>query len=204
MLLPLYGVSIFLFLYVLAALLYPGGSQFDKHSTGFSLTQNYWCNLLNERAINGHPNPARPIAIAAMFVLCITLALFWYFFPAHLHFKRRSRLSMQLSGLASMITVVFLFTGYHDMVITIASLFGLIALSGTMAGLYKLGWKSLFRMGWFNIILVALNNLLYYNTGLNPWLPLVQKITFLSFLLWLSLICIKLYRKTQNNGRYPA
>src|SRR3954449_6164304 len=64
-LLPLFGIILFLLLYFIATLYYPGGAQFDKTTKGFSWTQNYWCNLLNENAINGLPNPARPIAITA-------------------------------------------------------------------------------------------------------------------------------------------
>ncbi|MDB5246855.1 MAG: hypothetical protein JWQ40_1249 [Segetibacter sp.] len=51
------------------------------NSIGFSWTQCYWCNLLNENVINGQGNPARPIALAAMLVLCITLAHLWFIFP---------------------------------------------------------------------------------------------------------------------------
>jgi hypothetical protein len=64
---PLFGTLIYLLLYIVATFFYPGGSQVDKNSFGFSWAQNYWCNLLNENAINGQHNSARPIAIAAMF-----------------------------------------------------------------------------------------------------------------------------------------
>lgn len=35
----------FLLFYVVATFFYPGGSQLDKTASGFSWTQNYWCNL---------------------------------------------------------------------------------------------------------------------------------------------------------------
>ena len=66
---PLLGALIFIFLYIAATFLYPGGSDFNPLSKGFSWQHNYWCNLLNEEAINGKYNAARPIAIAGMFVL---------------------------------------------------------------------------------------------------------------------------------------
>lgn len=92
-----------------------------------------------------------------------------------------------------MVTNVALYTGAHDIVITIASLFGLIALAGTLIGLRNLGWRTLFWLGIFNTALVALNNILYYGDGLLYYLPLVQKITFLSFLVWISWINLKLF-----------
>ena len=66
---PIFGTIVFVVLYIVATLLYPGGSQVDKNSIGFSWTNNYWCNLLNDNAINGQHNPAKPIAMTGMFVL---------------------------------------------------------------------------------------------------------------------------------------
>ena len=197
---PLAGCTLFLILYIIATLYYPGGSQLDQNSKGFSWTQNYWCNLLNENAINGQPNPARPIALAAMSALCLTLTVFWYIFPRQIQFTKTGRLTIQLSGLTAMIIGMFLFTGFHDMVINVATSFGFIALTGTFVGLNKLKWKKLFWMGLFNIVLVALNNVLYFDKNLLFYLPVVQKITFLYFLLWVCLIDISLYNKINSKS----
>lgn len=70
MLAPILGVIIFVILYIIATLLYPGGSQIEKNAIGFSWVNNYWCNLLNESATNGQPNSAKPVAMAGMFILC--------------------------------------------------------------------------------------------------------------------------------------
>jgi hypothetical protein len=193
---PLLGSIVFVLLYFIASLYYPGGSQFDKHTKGFSWTQNYWCNLLNENAINGQPNPARPIALTAMVVLCLTLTVFWYLFPIQVDFKKRARLLIQTAGLTAMSIGLFLFTSLHDYIINVATLFGLVALIGTFIGLRKQNLTKLFGMGLFTIVLIGLNNLLYYNTGPLFYLPVVQKITFLYFLLWICCINISLYSKT--------
>ncbi len=94
---------------------------------------------------------------------------------------------------------MFLFTHLHDIVINVASLFGLIAVFGTFAGLRKLKWMSLFWLGIFNLMLVALNNILYYGNGLRLYLPLVQRVTFLFFLLWICLISIRLFNRINSN-----
>lgn len=183
-------------LYVGAAFCYPGGSQQDKYAKGFSWMHNYWCNLMNENAMNGQPNTARPIALGSLVLLCIALAGFWIIFPQHAPFTRKLRLLFQLSGIASMLTGVFIFTRFHDVLIDISTLLGLVALTGTFIGLYKLRWKGLFWMGIFTLLLIALNNLLYYREGLLYYLPLVQKITFGYVLLWICLINIRLYRQS--------
>lgn len=197
MLLPVSGTIIFVALYIIATLLYPGGSQVDKNSVGFSWINNYWCNLLNNNAINGQHNAARPVALVAMTILSMTLAYFWYLFPRQINFPKYSRLVIQIAGAISMTIAMFLFTDLHDMIINIASLFGFISLIGTFAGLYKIKLYNLFWLGMFNVLLVALNNYVYYSKGLIIYLPVIQKISFAFFLFWLCCINIVLYWKTK-------
>ncbi len=200
MLLPVFGTVLFVCLYFVATLYYPGGSQVDSHSKGFSWANNYWCNLLNETSINGQLNTARPVAIAALFVLCLTLTIFWYLFPKHTGLKGSVKLVIQISGTLAMTTAMFLFTDLHDTIVNIASLCGLVATAGTFIGVHQLKWTKLFWFGIFNLALVALNSILYYGNGLKLYLPVVQKITFLFFLLWICLITIDLYRRQSNNN----
>ncbi|MBE7174326.1 MAG: hypothetical protein INR73_27390 [Williamsia sp.] len=195
---PVSGSLLYGLLYLVATFFYPGGAQFDKHSKGFSWIHNYWCNLLNEPAINGQHNPARPIALVALAVLCISLMIFWYIFPLYVQSGKAARLLIQTSGIAAMVTALFIFTAQHDLVINTAGLFGLVALTGTLTGLHKLGQIWLFRMGLFTIVLIAANNVLYYGNDLMYYLPVVQKITFFYFLLWICLICIGLYRRPEQ------
>lgn len=192
------GCVLFVILYVIAALYYPGGSPFNKEAKGFSWTQNYWCNLLNEDALNGQHNPARPVALTAMVVLSLTLALFWCLFPLQVGLSKGSRRLMQVSALLAMTTALFLFTPFHDAVINVATAFGAIALGGTFIGLRKMHWNRLFWIGLVALPLIALNNLLYYNKSLQIYLPVVQKITFLYFLTWVSCISICLYNRSEN------
>jgi hypothetical protein len=197
---PLFGALLFICLYFAATLFYPGGSQVDKKSEGFSWVNNYWCNLLNENAIDGRHNAAKPIAMAAMFVLCLTLAIFWYIFPKHADLKKSVQITIQISGALAMTIGMFLFTDLHDTIVNIASLCGIVATVGTFIGLRKLKWPKLFWLGIFNLALVALNNILYYGGGLKLYLPVVQKITFLFFLLWICFITINLYRRQIKNN----
>ena len=191
---PIFGTIIFVVLYVIATMLYPGGSQVDKNAVGFSWTNNYWCNLLNEYAMNGQPNPAKPVAMAGMFVLCLTLAFFWLLFPGKIGLDRSLTLAIQISGMLAMIIAFFLFTNNnHDLVTNLASIFGLIATGGTFVGLYKTKWFGLFAFGLLNILLVALNNYVYYTKGMIVYLPVIQKISFAGFLIWVCCIDIHLY-----------
>lgn len=192
---PIFGIALFILLYIIAATLYPGGSQADPTVKGFSWVNNYWCNLLNQNAINGLPNPARPAAITGMIILCFSLSFFWFVFPQYIECKKSVRMGIQISGTLSMIATLFLFTALHDAIINIAGFFGLIAILGTFAGLYKRRWRYLLYFGIFNLLLIALNNYVYYTKGLIVYLPVIQKVSFVSFLSWICCINIRLYRE---------
>jgi hypothetical protein len=192
---PLFGTMLFVLLYFIATLYYPGGSQIDKNAVGFSWQNNYWCNLLNEQAINEQPNAAKPIAMAAMFVLCITLILFWFLFPQYVLMSKKFAITIKVCGSFAMLTGCLLLTNInHDLITNLASGFGIIATVGIEIGLYKTGWRRLFIFGLLNFLLVGLNNYVYYSKALIIYLPIVQKITFALFLCWICLINIRLYR----------
>lgn len=192
LLLPIAGAILFLVFYYIATLNYPGGSQADKTGKGFSWVHNYWCNLLNETAINGQPNSARSYAMVGMLILCLSLSWFWYCFALYIPLKKSYQIGMQASGISSMCISFFIFTGWHDAIINAAALLALTALAFTFTGLYKMKWWKLFWFGILNLLLVVLNNWLYFGGGLF-YLPVVQKITFASFLLWICLVCWGLY-----------
>jgi hypothetical protein len=194
MFLPVAGFAVFAILYVTGSFFYPGGSQADSHSVGFSWFHNYWCNLLAEKAINGQPNPARYFAYPAMIILCLSLMLFWILFFQETSYSATQKRIFQISGILSSIISFFLFTGYHDSVINAAGIFGLIALFGALVYLYRQGRMFLFSFGILNLLLMGLNNLLYHS-GNWYYLPLVQKITFVSFLIWLGTISIVPFRR---------
>lgn len=201
LLIPIFGAALFVMLYFVATIFYPGGSQVDKNAVGFSWLNNYWCNLLNDNAINGQPNTAKPIAIAGMIILCVTLSLFWLLFPLYINMGKKYKIAIQTSGLLSMGAASLLFTNFnHDLITNLASLFGLLATIGVYIGLYKLQWYRLFAFGLMNILLVALNNYVYYNQELIVYLPIIQKISFATFLIWICSINLKLYKRVIVNN----
>ena len=198
---PILGTIIFIVLYFIATLYYPGGSQVDKNSIGFSWINNYWCNLLNENAMNGQHNSAKPIAMAAMFTLCLSLSFFWILFPVKIRIGKIAKYIIQISGMLSMLVAFFLFSNInHDLITDLASSLGLIATIGTFIGLYKTKWFGLFAFGLLNILLVGLNNYVYFTKGFIIYLPVIQKISFATFLIWICCIDINIYWRTIKNS----
>ncbi len=185
---PLAGIPAFIILYFIATLYYPGGHPEDPHASGFSWLHNYWCNLLNEKAMNGAWNPGRPVSLAGMILLCISLATFWFYYPVKSVIREKTQWVIRTSGVLAMLAALFITVFDHDTVTNIASLLGLLAVTGTLIVLYKTKQVCLFRFGLLNIVLVGVNNLFYYTPSLLPYLPLVQKVSFASVLCWIWLI----------------
>ncbi|MGN6293272.1 MAG: hypothetical protein ACTHMV_11055 [Chitinophagaceae bacterium] len=188
--LPVAGIVLFSLLYVIATLLYPGGSDIDRHAKGFNWLHNYWCELMAPYSQNGQPNTARSLAISAMCVLAASLALIWYFVPSHLPFSRPLQKFISLCGVLSMAILFFLFSYDHDQVINMASTLGFMAILLTSAGLYRKKMFLLFGLGVIGFLLGLLNTWLYYS-GQRYYLPVVQKITFIFFLAWFVLLRLR-------------
>jgi hypothetical protein len=195
---PIGGIIVFVLLYIIATTLYPGGNQADKNAIGFSWLHNYWCNLLNDTAMNNAVNHARPVALIAMMALCVALASFWYLLAAVLPFSPLHKKILLGSGISSAIAGIFIFTPYHDAFINISGAMAIAAFMLLMIALYKNIWLGLFYAGLFNIGLILLNNYIYYTKKGLSYLPILQKFTFLIFLGWICFITHKLYKQVKN------
>lgn len=193
--LPGLGMLGFILLYVLSTFQYPGGSYEALQQPGFNWQYNYLCDLLDTYAVNGEQNPAHITSRIALGFLCIGIAVLWYVIPLLFPFNKTNYYLIRISGIASMITVVFLAFGGHDLVVRIAGIFGLIALVATFRGLYTSKYYGLLIYGCIALVLVVLNFYIYESTHYIYWLPLIQKITFVCFIGWFATLNLKLYKK---------
>jgi hypothetical protein len=198
--LPIAGIFLFFVLYIFAASKYPGGSQADDFSIGFDWFHNYWCDLMKEVAYNESKNPARPIAIAATFLLSFSISLFSIQFPKYLPVSNFWNRATSISGTLAMITVTLIFTDLHDKVIIVCSLFGLITVVGIFKGLILNKEILHQRIAFFCFFLILINNVLYHGEQYY-YLPLIQKLTFLIILIWfvtINWLFIKKASKTSD------
>lgn len=187
-------------LYIIAALLYPGGSNTDKTARGFNVLHNYWCDLLGPVAKNGGHNPGWRVAMWAMGVLCVALAIFWWIVPRLFERNRWYKILISYAGIVSMTIAPFLFTQYHDLIINLASIPGIIALATTFTALYKHRWFKLFGFGILCLLLIGINNYVYYTGHWLFMLPVLQKFTFLLVMTWMGIITWVIYRRDINKN----
>lgn len=197
-LLPLAGMALFVVFYLLAAWRYPGGSWVEPAREGFSFRYNYLCDLLDTRAVGGALNAGRYWARASLGVLCAGLCYLWLHLPALSGGPSWNRHLMRLSALAALGTTVFLSAGTHDVTVRIAGSFGGLALVSAIAGLWLGGRRGSALFGTWCLAVFLLNYALYETGSYLRALPLIQKVTFLSFIGWFAWLDLLLYRHARR------
>jgi hypothetical protein len=167
-------------------MLYPGGSQADLNTEGFDWINNYWCNLMNEKGMNGVVNPARPFSIAAMIILCSSFIVFFLQFAEAYSKEPIWNKTIKISGVISMVFVMMIFTKYHDLMTIVSSFLGLFTVIGIIRTIYKSQLTTYKIVGGLCLLLLGLNNYIYYSLHGIELLPLIQKITFVVVLFWVA------------------
>jgi hypothetical protein len=194
LLVPIFGICLFVILFFASTFLYPGGNQLDKNLKGFSFLNNYWCDLLSIEAKNGQPNLARPLAISAWVMLCFTLSFFWQRIPGFLCIPDMMKKTIRICGITTMAVAALMFTQMHNIVIHISALTGCLASLATFIGLFKTRLYNFFYFGLISFILMGMNYCMMVFGVFISYLPLIQKITFTVILMCICFICQSLYK----------
>lgn len=197
LLIPVIGISLFFVLYLVAATLYPGGSDQDRISTGFSFVDNYWCDLMEYRAKNGTINPGQPFAQIGWVVLCLSIGFFWFYLPGLFASVNIKHSIIRYSGLLSTVIGFFLITKHHDSVVKTAAFFGAIALATLVLELKEARFKVLFGLGVLCFMLGLINYIIFTTNFLISKLPVLQKLAFATCLLTFGWIDLKIYLKSR-------
>ncbi len=181
------SISLALVLLFLSTQLYPGGSQKDPNAAGFDWGNNYLCNLFNATGINGGPNPGRFWGIAGMFFLCFGLAWFFYGIGEKITSGRPAKI-IRYSGTASMCFAFFVVTPYHDTATTAASILAMLALFYLTVFSFRSRLLLLKVISSLGLLLLYVNNYVYYTQHFLEYLPVLQKLGFLSILSWMVML----------------
>lgn len=178
-------MALFVMAYVAAASRYPGGSRLDPHQVGYGHLSNFWCDLLDAVAYNGQPNPGRPIALAATWLLPISLMPLWFALRHLWPRVDRARWIVPLFGTLAMLATVGVTTRYHDQAINMGALTAGVALSALLWRLYRARFQALLLSGALAVSAGACDYAAYLGGAPAPMLPGLQKIAGAALLLWL-------------------
>jgi hypothetical protein len=167
------GIIVSLLLIYIATLVYPGGSLFDKDSVGFDWTKNFISNLFAEKAVNGLHNPAQMWAYAGMIFLSVSFAIFFIGYSKKIPAKGAANIIKYL-GAGNM--------PFTFLMVTIASTLFLVSLFYITVFILK-SRLHLFKFLCIICLLIFYYTLYLYGSGNWDWLPVMQKITFISSIL---------------------
>ncbi len=198
--LPLVGMCLFVILFLVATLQFTTGLETSARGLGFNFKENYLCDLLNINTLDGAINPAHITARIALIIICFSLILFWYELPKLFPVKSNTLTIMQVTGIISMVILLFLATGNHDVIIRISGFFGLFAVISILIELYKADLFGLFIFGFFFLALFLTNYYIYETGIMLERLPLIQKITFAICLSWFALLNSTLYLHLKHSN----
>jgi hypothetical protein len=174
----LLGITISLFLLLIATLVYPGGSLSDKNSVGFDWSKNFISNLFAAKAVNGSDNPSRIWADGGMIFLAGSFALFFIEFSKKIPLKGAAKVIKYL-GAGGMLFTFLIVTPLHDIMITIASTMYLVSIFYITVFILK-SRRHLFKFLCIICLLIFYFTLYLYGSGNYSLLPIMQKITFIS------------------------
>ncbi len=187
---PTLGMILFVLLYYIATLLYPGGSYFHTDLTSFSWQENYWCDLLKNPTLSNKNNPATAVAEFAMIIAMFSISLFWIN-STYLYKNKQYNLVIQLSGSMGSISLLLLMVrGFHDIGLIVAGSLSLCAITITLYKLFKERKYLLFITGLVSILISVLSYTLYFSGSYITAIPIIQKVNFLIIILWIILMNI--------------
>jgi hypothetical protein len=166
---------------VTATLLYPGGSILDKNSVGFDWSKNFFSNLFLAKALNGTVNPSRIWALIGMVFNSIGYGLFFIHTSRKIP-QKHTELILKSIGVVNMLFTFLIATPLHDIMVTVSSTLTMIGLFYITVFILKtkLHWLKLFCIG---SLLIFYSTLYLYGAGDWELLAVMQKVTFLCFMI---------------------
>jgi len=172
----LLGIIISVSLLLIAVSYYPGGAQFDKTTIGWHWKKNYISNLFSEKAINGSNNTSRVWAIAGMFFLAASFALFFIQFSKKIPVKAPANVIKYIGSIGMLFTFLIA-TPLHDIMVTVSATLFLVAIFYITVFVFK---TKLHPLKWLctACLLVFYFTLYLYGAGSWKFLPIMQKVTF--------------------------
>jgi len=192
--LPIVGLILYAFVFTYAAKGYPGGSYNEPQAIGYSFFHNFLCDSMDPITKNGMVNHSRGTAIISHLILSLTMITFFYLLPKVFPVKNINTKLIRYFGVASMTVFIFMYTSYHDEMVTITGILGSIALIPLFLELHKYSNSGLRQLAYlcFSLSLVVFFS---YETKIGfYYLPFLQKITFIldaCFVIWSCNIVLK-------------
>jgi lysylphosphatidylglycerol synthetase-like protein (DUF2156 family) len=154
----------------IATMLYPGGYDWNR---------DYISTLLR-----GPSGPARLLADAGVLVFCVSISLVFVRLAHAVQFSKNSKV-ITIAGIGSQVYASLTITPMHDLMVTISSVFMLVALLALTQTLYASRERSFFVFGCACLIVLVASATIYYTGHYVSVLPWAQRVWLVLFTVWL-------------------
>ena len=194
---PIFGLVIYTIVFTFTAFAYPGGSINQPLAKGYSFFHNFLCDTMDPITQVGSVNNARFIAVIAHLILSCTMISFFYILPQIFTVKNRNTKLIAYFGMAAMTVFIFMFTKYHDIIVTITGVLGAIALVPFFIELRHFKNKGLKQLAYLCYVMSIIVFFIFETKIGFYYLPFIQKITFFVDASWVTWTCIIVINKNK-------
>nr|WP_298995443.1 hypothetical protein [uncultured Allomuricauda sp.] len=186
---PKMALAVFIVFYLISILIHVHSLALLSPNNTISIWDGYLCDLIEPSIPGLYRNTARPFAVVALWSICFGLLFLWRKLITVLRPNYGwYQIIWHGLGLFSIFLMLLLPFGNHDRIIFFSGMSGIFSVLFVCLDLAK---NRCYEQLWAGILfLVALtsNNLLYLIDFWVDLLPMIQKFTLLSFVVWYLLL----------------
>lgn len=194
---PIFGLGLYIIVYTFAVSAYPGGSINYPDANGYSFFHNLLCDAMDPITQSGSINGARFMAIISHIILSLTMISFFYILPKIFPVKNRNTKLIAYFGVTTMTIFIFMYTEYHDLIVTITGVLGTIALIPLFIELKYFKNKGLKKLVYLCYTLSVIVFFIFETKIGLYYLPFLQKITFGVDACWVIWTCLIVINKNK-------
>ncbi|MAZ37605.1 MAG: hypothetical protein K0U33_05940 [Bacteroidetes bacterium] len=195
---PIVGLALYVLVFAFAAADYPGGSFNYPNAIGYSFSHNFLCDVMHPITPGGITNHARLLAIISHLILSLTMISFFYVLPKIFPIKNRNTKLIAFFGVSTMTVFIFMYTDYHDEIVTITGILGTIALIPFFIELQNSNKKGLKKLVYLCYTLSIIVFFIFETKIGFYYLPFLQKITFGVDAWWVVWSCLIVINKNKT------
>ncbi|MFN7919179.1 MAG: hypothetical protein U0Q16_03730 [Bryobacteraceae bacterium] len=156
----------------------------DPTAIGFDWSRNYVTQLFRPVAANGEANAARPYAVGGMWIFCGGIGVLFRQLSARMEPRVHGKW-VEISGIAAMVYAALTVTRMHDLMISIALTFFVVANLVTLVWLWRQRRLQQWIGGVASLTLLLVSAFVYYRGVGTASLPALQKLSFVTSATWL-------------------
>ncbi len=195
---PIVGMGFYLIIFSIAASTYAGGSINVPAADSYSFFNNFLCDVMDPVTKRGDFNPARNLAIISHLILSFAMICFFYLLPEIFSKRGKNFYLIRYTGMFTMSVFIFMYTSYHDLVVTLTGIFGTIALIPFFIELRYYPNKLLKILAYVCFTLSIIVFFIFETKIGFYYLPFLQKVTFLFDTVWVIWVSLIVLRKNQQ------